>query len=192
MKRLYQCISIGVLLALAASCGAPKYRTLQEPIQEPAEGKVIVNFLRPSGYKGGAKATVWDGDKLIGVSFGRMYFQYECNPGKHLFVSWSEYKSPVEAELLPNRVYYIALRIRVGWWRGRLHQVPLSPHHELWSSALTWEKTLPNYTFDQTYLAKEEAKGHAKITEYIQYYRTEVEGTKHVQYLRPYDGISRE
>ena len=129
---------------------------------------------------------------LLMITTGKMGFQYECDPGKHLFISWSEYKSPVEAELLPGRVYYIVLRTRMGWWRARIHQVPVNPHHELWSSALTWQKTLPNYAPDPAAIAPVEAKAHPKIINYIQKYHTEIEGTKHVQYLRPEDGVPME
>ncbi len=77
----------------------------------------------------------------------------------------------------------------MGVWRARIHQVPVNPQHELWQKALAWQKTLPNYTTDPSALAQVEAKAHPKILEYIQYYHTEVEGTKHVQYLRPEDGV---
>ena len=98
----------------------------------------------------------------------------------------------MEADLLPNRVYYIVLRIRMGWWRARLHQVPLNPQSEMWQDALTWQKTLPNYKPDAAALAEIEAKNHDKITEYLQNYQNEVAGTKYVQYLKPEDGIPLE
>ena len=78
----------------------------QEPKLRPSEGKALVNYVRPSRYRYEEKANVWDGAKLIGMSFGRQCFQYECEPGKHLFIAWLQYKSPVEADLLPNRIYY--------------------------------------------------------------------------------------
>ena len=190
MRKLCQGIAV-VLILFAVSC-APRHMIQQEPMQKPSEGKAIVNFIRPSSFGKGAQVTVWDNDKLIGIATGKMGFQYECDPGKHLFISWSEYKSPVEAELLPGRVYYIVLRTRMGWWRARIHQVPVNPHHELWSSALTWQKTLPNYAPDPAAIAPVEAKAHPKIINYIQKYHTEIEGTKHVQYLRPEDGVPME
>ena len=61
----------------------------QEPKLRPSEGKALVNYVRPSRYRYEEKASVWDGAKLIGMSFGRQCFQYECEPGKHLFIAWS-------------------------------------------------------------------------------------------------------
>jgi hypothetical protein len=188
MRRLCKGIALVVLILFAVSC-APKYMIKQEPMQKPSEGKAIVHFLRPSSVGGAVQATIWDNDKLIGFTAGKMAFQYECDPGKHLFIAWSEYKSPVEAELLPDRVYYIVLRMRMGWWRGRVHQVPINQYHELWSDALTWQKTLPNYKPDPSAIAMVEAKNHPKIMKYLQKYHTEIEGTKHVLYLRPEDGV---
>jgi hypothetical protein len=191
MKKICRAAAVTVLFIFVVSC-APKHMIKQEPLQKPSEGKALVNFLRPSSTGGAAQVTIWDNDKLIGFTAGKMAFQYECDPGKHLFIAWSEFKSPVEADLLPNRVYYIVLRIRMGWWRARLHQVPLNPQSEMWQDALTWQKTLPNYKPDAAALAEIEAKNHDKITEYLQNYQNEVAGTKYVQYLKPEDGIPLE
>ena len=188
MKTFFRCVVIALLVPFIVSC-APGYMIVREPISSPGEGKAVVNFLRPSGYGALANATVWDGDKLIGISFGKQRFQYECAPGKHLFIAWSEYKSPVEAELLPNRVYYIVLRIRMGFWRGRIHQVPLNKEHPLWENVLTWQQTVPNYTVDPQAFAAVEAQGKPNILEYLKNYESKVKGTKHVLYLRPEDGI---
>jgi hypothetical protein len=188
MRRLWQGIAVVLLILFVVAC-APRHMIKQEPMQNPSAGKAIVNFMRPSSFGGGVQATIWDSDKLIGFTAGKMAFQYECDPGKHLFIAWSEYKSPVEAELLPDRVYYIVLRMRMGWWRGRVHQVPINPHHELWSDALTWKKTLPNYKPNPSAIAEVEAKNHPKIMKYLQKYHTEIADTKHVQYLRPEDGV---
>jgi hypothetical protein len=188
MKRLWQGITVVVLILFVVSC-APKYMVQQEPMQKPSEGKAIVNFIRPSSFGKAMQVSIWDNDKMIGMTTGKMAFQYECDPGKHLFIAWSEYKSPVEADLLPDRVYYIVLRVRMGWWRGRVHQVPVNQYHELWSNVLTWQKTLPNYVPDPAAIAAVEAKNHPKIIEYLQQYHTEIAGTKHVLYLRPEDGV---
>ena len=191
MKRLWQGIAVVVLLLFVVSC-APRHAVLKEPMARPSEGKALVNFLRPSSTGAAVTITIWDGEKLIGMPRGKQAFQYECDPGNHLFISWSEFKSPVEAELLPDRVYYIVLRVRMGWWRMRLHQVPINPHHELWSDALNWQKTLPNYEFDRAVLSTIEAEHKDKIREYLQTYETEIKGTKHVLYLRPEDGVPME
>ena len=190
MKKFCEYFVLFVMVSIIASCSMKRpYMIDKEPKSRPSEGKALVHFMRPSGTGRAAKASVWDRDKLIGMSFGKQGFQYECDPGKHLFIAWSEYKSPVEAELLPNRIYYIVLRIRMGWWRGRIHQVPVNKQHPLWEEVLAWQESLPNYTFDQHALAAAEAEGKPKIMDYLADYDSEVKGTKHVQYLRAEDGV---
>ena len=188
MRRFYRGFGIIILILFMASC-APRYMLQQAPKDKPSEGKAIVHFIRPSSFGKAVQVTVWDNDKLIGVTTGKMGFQYECEPGKHLFISWSEYKSPVEAELLPGKVYYIVLRTRMGFWRARIHQIPVNPNHELWQNTMTWKDTLPNYEPDPAAIAPVEAKAHPKIIDYIQKYHTKIAGTKHVKYLRPEDGV---
>jgi len=191
MRRL--CLGlVAVFLILSVVSCAPRHATLRDPMLKPSEGKALVNFLRPASVGGAVSITIWDGDKLIGVPRGKQTFQYECDPGQHLFISWAEFKSPVEAELLPDRVYYIVLRVSPGFWRLRLHQVPVHPGHPLWEDALNWQKTLPNYEFDRSVLAQIAAENKAKIQEYLEVYKTKVAGTKHVQYLRPEDGVPRD
>ena len=180
-----------VMVLLVSSCSLKRLYMVDQPVKTaPSEGKVLVNFVRPSSFGYSAKATVWDGDKLIGVSFGKQSFQYECEPGKHLFVAWSEYKSPVEAELEANKVYFIALRIRMGWWRGRIHQVPVNKSNPLWDEVVTALRTNPNRGFLASALTEAEAEGKPKIREYLSRYDKEVKGTDHVSYLNRQDGVS--
>lgn len=191
MKRFWTYPVLALLFILPSSCGPGSYLIKEEPKLKPSEGKALVNFIRPRYLWGpGTTATIWDSDKLIIISeHGKHSFQYECEPGKHLFISWSEYKSPVEAELLPNRIYYIVLRRRMGFVRLRIHQVPVSKEHPLWEDALMWQDVLPNYTCDQETLAAVEAKSKKKILAYLEKYEHEIKGTKHVLYLRAEDGV---
>lgn len=184
-------LKLGLLLFLLltiVSC-TKKYMIQQSPIAEPGQGKALVNFMRPSFFGKAISVSLWDGDKLIGKIYGQQAFQYECEAGKHLFIAWSEYKSPVEAELLPDHAYYIVLQTRMGGWRARIHQVPINKNHELWPEAQEWRKSLSNFTFDPALLSAMENESRDKINEYLQYYDQEVKGTKHVLYLRPEDGV---
>jgi hypothetical protein len=187
MRQALKLAFILFLLLAIVSC-AKKYMIQQSPMAVPGQGKALVNFMRPSFFGKAVSVSLWDGDKLIGKIYGQQAFQYECEPGKHLFIAWSEYKSPVEAELLPDHAYYIVLRTRMGGWRARIHQVPINKNHELWQEAQQWRQSLPNFTFDPAMISAMEAESRTKINEYMQYYEREVKGTKHVLYLRPEDG----
>jgi hypothetical protein len=191
MKTSRCSLFLGLMVLLVGSCSINRPYMVDLPVKAaPSEGKVLVNFVRPSGYGSAAKATLWDGDKLIGVSFGKQSFQYECEPGKHLFLAWSEWKSPVEAELEANKVYFIALRIRMGWARGRIHQVPVNKSDPLWNEVVGAFKTNPNRGFQAAAIAAAEAEGRPKIREYLRLYDTEIKGSKYVLYLNRQDGVS--
>lgn len=188
MKRLSIYLFIILVIILGTSC-AQWYFIEKEPKLRPSEDMALINFIKPSAIGARWGFQVWDGDKLIAGSFGEGRFQYECKPGKHLFVFWSEYKYPVEAELLPDTVYYIVLRVRPAAWTTRIRPEPVYKDHPWWEKVLTWEELLPNYTFDQQTLATTEAENKAKILKYLQYYEKEVKGSEHVIYLRPEDGL---
>ncbi len=193
MKKLGSVLLFTALVFAVCSCSIKRPYMVDRPVQiAPSPGKALVNFVRPSSFGTAAKATIWDGDRLIGVSFGKQSFQYECEPGKHLFIAWSEYKSPVEATLEADKVYFIALRIRMGWWRGRIHQVPVTKHDPLWGEVVTALKTNPNRGFQASALAEAEAEGKPKIQEYLRVYEREIKGTEHVLYLNRQDGVSPE
>jgi hypothetical protein len=187
LSRYAEVSSLVMIITLLepALHGGPSGQNRAQP-----PGKVLVNFVRPSSFGYAAKATVWDGDKLIGVSFGKQSFQYECEPGKHLFVAWSESKSPVEAELEVDKVYFIALQIRMGRWRGRIHQVPVNKRSDIWGEVVTALKINPDRGFQASALAEAEAEGKPKIREYLKLYDTEIKGTEHVSYLMPDDAVS--
>jgi len=46
---------------------------------------------------------------------------YEGDPGKHEFASISEGGALLDAELLPDRIYYVQLAIHMGAMRARSH-----------------------------------------------------------------------
>ena len=108
-----------------------------------------------------------------------MAFQYECDPGKHLFISWSEFKCPWKQNFY--RIESTISSCASGWAGGE--------QDYMWQDALTWQKTLPSYKPDTAALGQIEAKDHSKIIEYLKDYHTEVAGSKYLQYLRPDDGI---
>ena len=179
---------MGLLLLLVACAGKHTPYIKQDPKPGPIEGKVLVNFVRPHGIGYTTRVQVWDGAKLIGISSRAHSFQYECNPGKHLFIVWSGQGSPVEANLAPNRVYYILLRNRPGT-KG-IYQIPLNKQHSLWEEALDWQGILPNYTYDQETLAFEEGENRTAIQNYILNYKNVGVMTEPIGKLSPEDGVS--
>lgn len=50
---------------------------------------------------------IWDGEKFVGALAGKTYFQYEADPGEHLFVATGGNWSFVKASLQAGKRYYI-------------------------------------------------------------------------------------
>ena len=83
----------------------------------PAPGKSKVVFARFSQFNGHNDARIHDGDALIGLLPDGDFVQYECAPGAHTFSARmggvSGYPIKVmEAELLPDRIYYVKTSMR--------------------------------------------------------------------------------
>ena len=178
--------AIGYFLLFVSCAGKHTLYIKQEPKPGPSEGKVLVNFVRPHGIGSATRVEIWDSDKLIGISRGAHCFQYECDPGKYLFIAWSGYGSPVEANLASNRVYYILLRNRLG--EKSIYQIPLNRQHSYWKETLEWQRTLTNYAYDQEALAYNEGWNKATIQNYMLNYKTA--GRKEpIGQLRAEDGV---
>ena len=179
--------AIGLILLLVACAGKRTLYIKQDPKPRPSEGKVLVNFVRPHGIGYATRVQIWDGDKLIGISRRAHSFQYECSPGKHLFVVWSGQGSPLEANLTPDKIYYILLRNRPG--TKNIYQIPLNEQHSLWEETLEWQGILPNYRYDQETLAYEQGGNRAAIQNYMLTYKNVGVMTNKISRLRPEDGV---
>jgi hypothetical protein len=86
----------------AADC-----RALQ--ISMPSSGKAKVVFVRPVTFPVMVDFTInlHEGDRLIGRLPRASYCDYECEPGRHVF-SWTEASvAMLDADLLPDRIYYV-------------------------------------------------------------------------------------
>jgi len=138
------CFLLGTAL-LAACGGGVRYMAPaapgQEPLTAPPEGKVLVNVHRPSGYGGGYTMAVFDGEKMIGNSFGKTRFQYVCDPGVHHLLSWSGHVTVIEADLAAGGVYDLVVDVAPGAWSAAISLTPITKDHERRPKLEEWERT---------------------------------------------------
>ncbi|MFM2295784.1 MAG: hypothetical protein RLZZ350_2197, partial [Verrucomicrobiota bacterium] len=104
-------ISLPVLLlsiALFTGCNTTGMNGKRDATQVslPTPGKAKVVFARFGNFGGGITFNVHDGSSLIGVLPGNSFFTYECEPGVHQFSSSMEDVAMLDANLLPDRIYY--------------------------------------------------------------------------------------
>jgi hypothetical protein len=92
----------------------------------PPEGKSLVYFIRSSGTGAVVNFKYFDGEKYLGKFSGKNYFIYECEPGEHVFWVASENRDFIEADLLPDKVYFIEARPTVGAFKSAVKLLPLA------------------------------------------------------------------
>ncbi len=129
-------IAFGLLLltamvngcASSSDTGSGKARpSLGADFAMPAPGKSKVIFLRPGHYGWAVHFDMHDGDRLIGKSSSSSYFPYECDPGHHVFSTSMETLAFLDADLLPDRIYYVRVRCVMGVLTAEVKMYALYP-----------------------------------------------------------------
>jgi hypothetical protein len=108
---------------LLAACGTTSYMRDTQPKPAPAAGEAKVVVYRSASWGGGKHFPIYDateGDgKLMGFTETDCYFEYVCPAGKRIFLTWGESNAYIEAELLPQKTYYIRAFSKFGVWSKR-------------------------------------------------------------------------
>lgn len=90
----------------------------------PSPGKAKVVVFRPDS-NGGIDVGVHDGEQLVAKLPGKSYTVYECAPGQHLFSGSFGNLDILNANLSPERIYYVQAGMVVQMF-GPAH-IKLSP-----------------------------------------------------------------
>lgn len=175
-------VAVLVFAAATAGCGmsSPYMTRLEGPVAIAADpGTATVVFIRPSGYAGGIKRIILDGQgRFLGECWGQTYFAVRMPPGEHLFIAWSEGTPALKALLEPGKIYYVEVSMTMGAWQARSRLFALGPQREGWPDLPRWLATstmlIPNEAAGQVYLqerAREVAevvqKGFASYGQYV-------------------------
>ena len=92
----------------------------------PAAGKALVVFLRPSRYSGAVQAVLYDGDALVGISSVGTAINYQATPGRHQFMVVSDAADFLDAELGPDKTYFVLVTPEMGTWQARFWRARFS------------------------------------------------------------------
>lgn len=104
--------------------------SVAQQLATPAEGKSLVYFVRSSGTGALVNFKYFDGETYLGKFSGLNYFILECEPGKHLFWVTSENREFVEADLLPDKVYFIEVRPTMGAVKAAVKLFPIAADNQ--------------------------------------------------------------
>jgi hypothetical protein len=107
--------------------GSKSASNLASDLAMPAPGKSKVVFLRPGTYAWPYHFGMHDGERLVGKSSSSSYFVYECDPGHHVFSTSMENMAFLDADLLPDRIYYVRVKAGMGMWTARVNMYALYP-----------------------------------------------------------------
>jgi hypothetical protein len=117
-----------LVIILAAGCAASKETKVSSrampDLAMPSPGKAKVVFFRPDS-NGGIDVGVHDGEQLVAKLPGKSYTVYESAPGRHLFSGSFGNLDILNANLSPDRIYYVQARMVVQMF-GPAH-IKLSP-----------------------------------------------------------------
>ena len=104
-------VSVAAAMVLAGggcrSSGVIGHASASRNLGMPAPGKAKVVFFRSSTMGSAVVFNVHDGEKLAAVLPYKSLGVYECDPGRHMFSSTMGSVSVLDAELLPDRIYYV-------------------------------------------------------------------------------------
>lgn len=154
----------------------------------PTQDKALVRFMRPSGMGYAVNFNLLDGTKVIGNSVAKSQFDYLADPGHHLFVSIAENKVFLEADLAPEKVYYIITRIYPGWWRARVAFEAVTRGSEYWDAVLQYEKELQRLEPDEANLRVWQDAHREEIQALLSAYESEFKAKYNWPKLSPNDG----
>ena len=156
---------LALALPLTVQAGSKLIKTTR--MDTPPAGKVLVNFHRPSGYGGNFKVPIFDGTGTMLMDLpGKSEYQLVCEPGEHIFISWSEDScSVIKGDLAADKTYDIIADISIGWVRPNIWIVPLNKDSSRRDKIAEFEKRETRiYTLERNkYVTDYEAKNQKRV-----------------------------
>jgi hypothetical protein len=163
----------GLLLAVvmvsgcASTSGVDKTgSTLRADLAMPSPGKSKVVFLRPGSFAFAVHFGIHDGEQLVGKSSSSSYFAYECDPGHHIFSTSMDNVAFLNADLLPDRIYYVRVKAIFGTWIAGVKMFALYPD----CAEFNWKKIPKTLTkLEKETITNEDVRRDAvKAKEYME------------------------
>src|SRR5262245_30266434 len=119
------CLALALMVPASQVHASDKYTVHKDKPMDhsrrPAAGKALVYFIRSQTMGAAVKVKLYADGKFIGIISSHTYIPFECDPGKHEFVANAENAGLLEAELLPDRIYYVQVAIHMGAMKARTH-----------------------------------------------------------------------
>lgn len=123
---------LSVLVATAAGCaGTVKHMNSVAYVDTtPSENEAVIIFLRASGMGYAVQSSVYElpesgSSRLVGIVAAKKKVAYRTTPGHHTFMVVGENADFMGADLLPGKVYFVVVQVRMGAWKARFGLYPV-------------------------------------------------------------------
>lgn len=132
MKK-YPLLALMLVLSLFLTACSSK---LMDPMLEqqqpiPQGDEASITFFRTSSFGGMIQAPIAEetasGLELVGIASTDTKIRHVAAPGKHIFVVGGESGSLLDANLAPQKHYYVKVSPGFGWGKTRFTMVPVPP-----------------------------------------------------------------
>jgi hypothetical protein len=134
-------LAYSVALLLAAGCGgSPSMVEVAVPLPNlPRPGTAMVVFVQPSSYAEQDRFPIFDhAGQFLGDSLPVSWFAAELAPGEYAFFAEGENTAAARAALAADRTYFIEVSPKAGWFRRRVHLLPITPRAATWDLREEW------------------------------------------------------
>jgi hypothetical protein len=85
----------------------------------PSNNKAGVYIYRNESFGAAIKMGLLADERFIGSTAAMTYHYIELTPGSHIFRGTAENDSVINADLMPNKLYYIWQEVKMGIWYAR-------------------------------------------------------------------------
>ena len=172
-----------------AACGTTSYMRDTPAKPPPGAGEAKVVVYRSANWGGGKHFPIYDATegegKLIGFTETDCYFEYLCPAGKRIFLTWGEGNAFIDADLLPQKTYYIRAFSKYGVWSARPGFEPVTKDTEWMRKLDEVFPTLRCRELDPEKAADYTGRKEDRLKKVQASYE---EGKKAPLYLKPEDG----
>jgi len=110
-----------------------------------AKNQAAIVFFRDTSFGGAIQAPIVESlDKdlaFVGILSANTKLLYKTAPGKHIFIVGGEDSNMLEADLAPQKFYYVRVSPKIGLWKARFVFEPVTAADEKLQKALsgcTW------------------------------------------------------
>ncbi|MGH7857731.1 MAG: hypothetical protein ACREQY_10415 [Candidatus Binatia bacterium] len=181
-------VAVGCALVAGSASASDKYDRggMIDSARRPAAGKALVYFVRPQLMGAAVKNKLFADGTLVTVMGAKTWAAWEGDSGKHEFATEAENAGLLDAELAPDRIYFVQVAIHMGAMKARTHFEVARPGSE---AAEEVGKKLHEV---KEALLTEEGKAwvagkRAKIDEKLAKYRAKGE---EIETMKPEDGAA--